>query len=109
MPTWRNRVRIKPREPRPPSDPNKRRVLLGLAVAASLLLAAFSYGYSEVSSLARDEARLYVAKNNLDNELLAMDEDSRRAKAIDDWYAKSISWLDEYYDFVDRFPESIHG
>jgi Tfp pilus assembly PilM family ATPase len=94
---------IKPREPKPQSDPNKRRVVLGLGVAASLLAATLAYGYSQVSALTAEEERLGLVRNGLDRELLATDEDSRRTKAIDDWLARSICWLDEYYDFADRF------
>jgi Tfp pilus assembly PilM family ATPase len=97
---------VKPREPKPPSDPNRRRVVLGLGVAASLLAAALALGYSQVSALSNEEERLGLVRGSLDRELAATEEDSRRAKAIDDWSARSICWLDEYYDFVDRFPEN---
>ncbi|HEV3262772.1 MAG TPA: hypothetical protein VG013_38405, partial [Gemmataceae bacterium] len=32
-------------------------------------------------------------------------EDDRRLRTLDDWAAKDVVWLDEFYDLTQRFPD----
>jgi Tfp pilus assembly PilM family ATPase len=95
----------RPKQPRPPSDPNKRRlVFLGAAVAA-VLLGVVGYCYYQLDVADRELERLVLEKTNLDRDLTGLDEDARRIAALDGWAANEIPVLDELYDLAARFPD----
>jgi Tfp pilus assembly PilM family ATPase len=95
-----------PKQPKPPADPNKRKLLLGAAVAAALLLAGGALAYFELGRLDR-EVSAQLAKNNEMSKLLTeqLEEDDKRIKAIGSWVDQNVVWLDELYDLTDRFPD----
>ncbi len=95
----------KPKQPKPPRDPNRRKVLFGAALAASVLVAAVAYGVNEVTAKGRVLSGLALEKSTLDRELAQMEDDAKRIKALEDWTQSSIVWLDELYDLTDRFPD----
>jgi Tfp pilus assembly PilM family ATPase len=94
-----------PKQPRPPSDPNKRRLIIGAAAVAALLLATLGYCYYQLDVADRETERLFMTKTELDKQLTQIDEDAKRIKALDDWAANEIPVLDELYDLVARFPD----
>ena len=94
-----------PRQPKPPRDPGKRVLFLvggGLAAFAVLLLAV---GLIQLSAKNRKVAALVKEKSVLETQLRAFDADTKRIKALDDWSATEVNWLDELYDMTARVPD----
>jgi len=94
-----------PKQPRPPADPNKRKVLIAAAVAAGLLLIVGGWAYSEVNRLDRDVKKQQAANKELDLALANAEEDDKRFQAINSWVEQNVVWLDELYDLTARFPD----
>jgi Tfp pilus assembly PilM family ATPase len=96
---------IKPKEPRPASDPKRLRVAAAAAVAALILLGAIGFGYAEMAK--RDEllGALIQRKQDQEQELARFAEDQARLTSLADWNKKNICWLDELYDMTDRIPD----
>ena len=96
---------VKPREPKPPADPN-RRLWTRVAVAAGvLLLIGGGLGYMQVAKLDAQVKDRQTTKNDLDSRLQMLDQDERRIAAVDQWQKSEIVWLDEFYNLTARFPE----
>jgi hypothetical protein len=96
---------VKPKQPKPVVDPNRKRLLLGGGVAAAALV---GFVVICVAQLHASDVQLEAAsldKMNLDKQLVQVDEDAKRIKALEDWAATEIVWLDELYDLTDRFPD----
>ena len=97
---------VRPKEPKPARDPNRARILAAAAVAAVVLLGVVGYGYSEIARKDREVEALVAEKEGLDNTLLAVEEDAKRIKALDEWSQGQVVWLDELYDLTDRFGDT---
>jgi hypothetical protein len=97
---------VKPREPKPPADPN-RRLLTGAGIAAGVLILLLGgYGYSKLSQIDRDIAAKAKEKAAYDEDLLLKyDADERRIAAVDQWQKSEVVWLDEIYNLTARFPD----
>ena len=94
-----------PKQPRPPSDPNKRKLVLVAGIAAAVLLGIGALAYAELNRLDR-AVKLQVAQNReLDQALSIAEEDDKRIKALETWSDQNVVWLDELYDLTDRFPD----
>jgi Tfp pilus assembly protein PilN len=94
-----------PRHPKPPRDPGKRLLLLvgaGLGAFAVLLLIV---GLVQLTSKNRKLAALQKQKNTLESQLHTFDADAKRIKALDEWSATEVNWLDELYDITARVPD----
>jgi Tfp pilus assembly PilM family ATPase len=96
---------IQPKEPKPARDPTKRRAIAAAAVVAFLTIGTGVWGYSLLASRDRQLKELNVIKIGLDGQLLQLEEDDLRIKAVSDWVKNNVNWLDELYDLTDRFPE----
>jgi hypothetical protein len=96
---------VKPREPKPPRDPNRRVLVLAASAVGLLALAAAGFGYTRVAAKDREIAQLQADKNDLDDALLKLDQDERRINAVDYWLKSEVVWLDELYDLTARFPD----
>jgi len=95
----------KPREPKPPRDPNKRLLSLAAAAAMALILLLGVAGAAHVFMLERQISTLDKIKSNGDNTLKQLDPDAKRLKALDEWAATDVNWLDELYDATARTNE----
>jgi hypothetical protein len=97
---------VQPKKPRPPRDPNKRRLVAAACVAAAVLVGAIVYGSSQLAErqLRLDNANLQ--KLNVDSQLTLLEEDANRIALLDDWNQEGIVWLDELYDLTHRFPDT---
>jgi Tfp pilus assembly PilM family ATPase len=96
---------VHPKQPKPPKDPNKLRILVGVGAAAVLLIGAVFAGYRDLHAKDQEIERLYLAKSDLDKQLVQIEEDAKRIKTLDDWEQSEIVWLDELYDLTSRFPD----
>jgi hypothetical protein len=96
---------LAPREPKPVVDPAKRLLrLVGLA-AALLLIGGLAIGWLYASQKERAVVSLRTQKSNLEEEIKKLDDSAKRVKAVKDWEAKNINWLDELFDLTARFPD----
>jgi hypothetical protein len=96
---------VKPREPKPPADPNRRRLVWAAAALGLLVLGAGAFGYAQVHAKDRKVAELMAEKADLDEQLVKLDQEERRINAVDQWLKSEIVWLDELYDLTARFPD----
>ncbi len=93
-----------PRQPRTERDPKRKQLVIAAAVAGVLLLGGFGFGYAQLSAVDEQLRNLQTQKANLDDELARMDPDAKRLEAVDQWAAREVVWLDEWYDLSDRLP-----
>jgi Tfp pilus assembly PilM family ATPase len=94
-----------PKQPRPPEDPNKRKLLIGAGIAAAIFLAIGTLAFIELNRLDRQVKEQVARNKKWDEALLIAEEDAKRVKAISAWTDQNVVWLDELYDLTDRFPE----
>lgn len=95
----------KPREPKPPRDPNRRVLILAGAGLAALVLGLGGYAYFKIHQKNQELARLYMNKSQTDRDITTLDPQLRKLKAIEDWQASEIVWLDELYELAYHMPE----
>jgi Tfp pilus assembly PilM family ATPase len=94
-----------PRVARSADDGRRRKLILGAGLAAAVLISGLALGYSTLIAKDRELADLVQQKTALDQQLLLMKDDEKRIKAIGDWVAGDVVWLDELYDLSARFPD----
>jgi Tfp pilus assembly PilM family ATPase len=97
---------VQPKQPKPPADANKRRLLAAAAAVAVLLVGGVSVCYSKLADRSRQMESLFQQKSDLERQLKLLEQDTNRIKAIEDWTQSGIVWLDELYDLTDRFPDT---
>src|SRR4029077_9416032 len=93
---------VRPREPKAPTDPNKRTLVLCAAVAAVFLVALSGFAYMRVHGKSRDVATLKRDADQKENTLKLLESDAKKAKALEEWAATDVNWLDEFYDLAER-------
>jgi hypothetical protein len=96
---------IKPREPKPPRDDNKRRLLVAAGIAGVVLVCLAAWGYTLIARKDQEIKFMEQERAELDRQLLSIEEDAKRIKALDEWAMTEIVWLDELYDWTDCFPD----
>jgi hypothetical protein len=96
---------VKPREPKPPRDPNRRLYTLAACAAAVLVLAVGGWGYSKVAAKDKKLRELVDERADLDQQLIVLGQDETRLKELDKWTGSDIPWLDELYNLTARFPD----
>lgn len=96
---------VAPRQPKAPRDPGKRVLFLVGGALTAFALLGLTFGVIELATKNRKVALLMKQKNDLDTQLHAFDADAKRIKALDDWAATEVNWLDELYDMTARVPD----
>jgi Tfp pilus assembly PilM family ATPase len=97
---------VRPKQPRPPRDPNRRWYVGAGAAVAALVLGVIGACLLQLAWRDAEIEKLYVVKSTLESRLGAIEEDAKRIKALDDWTKSSVVWLDELYDLSDLWPET---
>ncbi len=94
---------VQPREPKPVTDPNNRRLaLVGLGLAVAFVIGVT--WCTMVMAGAQDQAAaLRRQSKDLDDPVKAAADDAKRIAALDSW--DSPVWLDELYDLTARIPD----
>jgi hypothetical protein len=95
---------LKPKQPKPATDPNRRRLLMGAAAAIAVLAGIFTYGFVQLDRREQLLQSLVEEKAGLDSQLAGLADEIKYARALDEWTSSEIVWLDELYDLTDRFP-----
>jgi Tfp pilus assembly PilM family ATPase len=100
----------KPKEPKPESDPRKRKKILIACAAAAGFILLLIYGQFVLSAQAEDLALQRQAKNNRQAALAKLEEDSTDVAELKNWDATTVPWLEELYDVSRRmdFRENFH-
>lgn len=102
---------VQPRQPKPPKDSFKAVLALSAAAAVLLLLGLFALAALRISSRKKEIATSTKALNDWQRELKNHEPEAKRVKALDDWFANDINWLDEIYDAtarMDKNSKNIH-
>ena len=86
---------LRPKEPKPPRDPNKWRAVAAVAAAGILAVSITGVGWSMLAARDSQLKALNLTKLELDSQLLQMQEDEKRIHAVADWVDNRIIWLDE--------------
>lgn len=97
---------VSPRQPQTQRDPYKIRLVAATILAALLLLVGGVFGYLQVGQAERDVVQLRQRKKDLEDEIKLLEPDAKRVEAVRKWQSRGVNWLDELYDWSDRFP---HG
>jgi hypothetical protein len=95
----------KPKKPKPPSDPNKRRLVAAASLAAAFLVGSFVLCYGLLADKQRLVAEARILRDKVDGQLTLLAEDANRIALLDEWNQAGIVWLDELYDLTARFPD----
>jgi hypothetical protein len=96
---------VRPKQPKPPRDPNRRRLVFAAAAGLALLVVAVGACAAELASVGRKVDLQRRENADFDRTLAASEDDGRSVKALGDWTDSSVVWLDELYDLTDRFPD----
>src|SRR4029078_4888408 len=96
---------LAPREPTVGPDPGKRLVALVAVAAAVLFVGGLAVGLFLVEQKKDQSRALQAQKTELEDELKKIEGGTKRVKAVADWEAKGVNWLDEIYDLVAGFPD----
>lgn len=97
---------VQPREPKPPADPTKRLLLFGGAVAAACFLAFVMYAVSHVRSRTQQVQVLVEDATRQEEMVRALDPDWKKYKALEEWSATDVNWLDELFEMTARMKDT---
>src|SRR5262245_8336566 len=97
---------VQPRRPKPPKDSFKKVLVLTAAAAVLFLVGLFAFATIRISSRKSEIATIQRRTNNNRQKLRGMEQDVKRIKALDEWYATDINWLDELYDTTARIDKN---
>jgi hypothetical protein len=96
---------VKPREPKAAVDPKRRPILLGLALAATILLAVGVFAWMQLSTKDATIASLRRSVDSLSADLAKLEPDAKRSDEVRKWTDSGVIWLDELYDLAAKFPD----
>jgi hypothetical protein len=96
---------IKPRQPQAQRDPYKIRLAATAVLAILLLFVSGIYGWQQVNRAEQQVVQLRQRKKDLEDELKVLEPDAKRLQAVRQWQDRGVNWLDELYDWSDRFPQ----
>jgi Tfp pilus assembly PilM family ATPase len=97
---------VQPRQPKPPTDSFKR--ILALTAVAALLFLVGLFAFATIRISAKKKAIAAVQKRVNENQqvIRTRESDSKGIKALDEWTANDINWLDEIYDATARMDRN---
>jgi hypothetical protein len=95
---------LAPRAPK--AEPNKyrSRVLIGALLLMLVLGVGFVFGRMAIDRSSKQVAELTAMKSNLDDDIQALELNSKRLAAADEFANREIAWIDIFYDLNDQFP-----
>src|SRR5262249_14866978 len=77
------------------------------ALAAAFLIGAIVFGAMMVMAKDKEIDRLTKSKNDMESTIRLHDPDLKIVKAVDEWSASDINWLDELYDMTSRMDDRM--
>ncbi len=94
---------VQPRQPKPPSDPNNRRLALAAVVVAVAVVLGVACLWVVITSARSKLVAIQRQRDTADKDLMAFRQDGKLTKALADW--DNVVWLDELYDLTARIPD----
>jgi Tfp pilus assembly PilM family ATPase len=98
---------VHPREPKAPRSANQPLAIAMGALAAVFLIAAIAFGTMMVLAKDREITRLQNNKTDSDSIIHLHEADLKTVKAVDEWSATDINWLDELYEMTARMDSNM--
>jgi len=95
-----------PREPRAPRDPNKSVLGWGALALVVVLGVLFSGAYLRIRARKGEVALLKKELDSKNRNVRDFEEDVVRIKALDEWNATDVNWLDELYELAARMKDT---
>lgn len=97
---------IKPRQPKPPADPAKRLLTLAASFTAVCFLAFVMYAVYQVRIRTQQVELLAADAARYEEMVRALDPDWKKFKALEEWAATDVNWLDELYEMTARMKDT---
>jgi Tfp pilus assembly PilM family ATPase len=94
-----------PKQPRPPKDPNRKKIVYAAAAAALVLIVFTAFCYAKLSQITQQADGLRQESANLDKDLAGLEETDKRRTVLGEWADSTIVWPDEIYDLTDRIAD----
>ena len=94
---------VQPRQPKPPSNPNNRRIALVAGAAAVVVAGLVACCFVVIANRMSNERVVFETRDGLEQQLQDLRKENKLYKALDDW--DNVDWLDEIYDLTDRIPD----
>lgn len=94
---------VQPRQPKPPANPNNRRIAFAGVAAAVVVAGIVSCCWAVYAQAASHLRSVQEERDGLEQQLQEVRKDGKLYKALDDW--DNVDWLDELYDLTDRIPD----
>lgn len=94
-----------PKQPQAARDPNKRRLALGVGVAALFLIGLIGYCYAQLAALDSEINNWQAATAELASKM-PLQKEKQCFDALSKWSSGNVSWLDELYDLTFLMPPS---
>jgi hypothetical protein len=95
-----------PRQPRQQGDPKRVQLLLAALLAIALVFGGLAYGMVLVSDSEKELVALRAKKTQLEDDVKAMEPDSKRLAAVKQWQGRGVVWLDMLFDLTDQFQHT---
>jgi Tfp pilus assembly PilM family ATPase len=96
---------VAPKQPKPPEDPNRRKLVLGAGLAVAVAAAVGLLAFLEIGKLDRKVRDQQTANRQLQEQLDQAEEDDKKYAQVKAWTESTVNKLDELYDLTDRFPD----
>ena len=89
---------VQPKQPRPPRDPNRQRLLTATLAGVLLLAGLFAFGYWRLTVRDREIAELNGRLSYLAQKERELAPDAKAYGELKKWNDSSVNWLDELYE-----------
>jgi hypothetical protein len=94
---------VQPRQPKPPRDPKRMRMLVGVLLAL-IIIPGFIAVAKAMEGQKERELRLVEAdRDNMNEQLKRAREEAERLRRLDEW--DGVVWLDELYEMAQNIPD----
>jgi hypothetical protein len=94
---------MQPRQPRPPQNPNRMRMLAAVLVAVIVIPGLMVVAKTVQGQKERELKSVETDRDNMNEQLKRTREEFQRLKALDDW--DGVVWLDELYEMAQNIPD----
>jgi hypothetical protein len=96
---------VAPKQPKPPEDPNRRKLVLGAGAAVAVVALVGLLAFLEINKMDRKVRDQQALNRQLQEQLDLAEEDDKRYASVKAWADSTVNKLDELYDLTDRFPD----
>jgi Tfp pilus assembly PilM family ATPase len=94
-----------PKQPRPPSDPNRKKQIYAAIAAGLVVVAGVAFCWAKLAAAATEVATKAREDEQLKRRLDAEEDNDKRIKAIGGWADNGLVVIDELYDLAERISD----